>query len=120
MFYCTTMSDAAPGYWAGIDSEGFAGNGVFRSTFVGIIAGPKAGVLTNWLWSFLNAGIQARDISYMLFHLEGGCTYQLHFNRLCRAMISLTSFDCNVVFCSWSATTLQPSQLISGLGEEGA
>ena len=35
-----------------------AGNGVFRSTFVGILVGPKAGVLTNWLWSFLNAGIQ--------------------------------------------------------------
>ena len=35
-----------------------AGNGVFRSTFVGILVGPQASILTNWLWSFLNAGIQ--------------------------------------------------------------
>ena len=35
-----------------------AGNGVFRSTFVGILVGPDASILTNWLWSFLNAGIQ--------------------------------------------------------------
>ena len=37
-----------------------AGNGVFRSTFVGILLGPNAGILTNWLWSFLNAGVQVR------------------------------------------------------------
>ncbi|KAK9807016.1 hypothetical protein WJX72_010792 [[Myrmecia] bisecta] len=36
----------------------FYGNGVFRSTFVGILVGPKAGVLTNWLYSWINAGVQ--------------------------------------------------------------
>lgn len=39
-----------------------AGNGVFRSTFVSILLGPQAGILTNWLWSFLNAGIQVRTL----------------------------------------------------------
>ena len=33
---------------------------MFRSTFVGILLGPNAGILTNWLWSFLNAGVQVR------------------------------------------------------------
>ena len=36
----------------------FYGNGVFRSRFVTVLLGPKASVLSNWLWSLLNAGIQ--------------------------------------------------------------
>ena len=36
----------------------FYGNGVFRSTFVGIIAGKNASVLENWLYSWINTGVQ--------------------------------------------------------------
>ncbi len=36
----------------------FYGNGVFRSTFVGIIAGKNASVLENWLYSWINSGVQ--------------------------------------------------------------
>lgn len=41
----------------------FYGNGVFRSTFVSILLGPDASILTNWLWSFLNAGVQVLGLS---------------------------------------------------------
>ena len=36
----------------------FYGNGVFRSTFVGIIAGKNASVMENWLYSWVNTGVQ--------------------------------------------------------------
>ena len=36
----------------------FYGNGVFRSTFVGILVGPEASVQVNWLYSYINAGVQ--------------------------------------------------------------
>lgn len=36
----------------------FYGNGVFRSTFVGILVGPGASVQVNWLYSYINAGVQ--------------------------------------------------------------
>lgn len=36
----------------------FYGNGVFRSTFVGILVGPNASVQVNWLYSYINAGVQ--------------------------------------------------------------
>ena len=36
----------------------FYGNGVFRSTFVGILIGPKASVLQNWFYSWINSGVQ--------------------------------------------------------------
>ena len=38
----------------------FYGNGVFRSTFVGILIGPKASVLQNWFYSWINSGVQVR------------------------------------------------------------
>ena len=31
---------------------------MFRSTFVGIIAGKNASVLENWLYSWINSGVQ--------------------------------------------------------------
>ena len=43
----------------------FYGNGVFRSTFVSILLGSNAGIMTNWLWSFLNAGIQVLHLHHL-------------------------------------------------------
>ena len=40
----------------------FYGNGVFRSTFVGILIGPKASVLQNWFYSWINSGVQVRGV----------------------------------------------------------
>ena len=40
----------------------FYGNGVFRSTFVGILIGPKASVLQNWFYSWINSGVQVRGM----------------------------------------------------------
>ena len=36
----------------------FYGNGVFRSTFVGLLVGSNASVQVNWLYSYINAGVQ--------------------------------------------------------------
>ena len=36
----------------------FYGNGVFRSTFVGLLVGTNASVQVNWLYSYINAGVQ--------------------------------------------------------------
>ena len=36
----------------------FYGNGVFRSTFVSILVGSEASVQINWLYEFINAGVQ--------------------------------------------------------------
>ena len=43
---------------ANVAGRYFYGNGVFRSTFVTIIAGKNASVLENWLYSWINAGVQ--------------------------------------------------------------
>lgn len=42
----------------------FYGNGVFRSTFVGILIGPKASVLQNWFYSWINSGVQVRGMEF--------------------------------------------------------
>lgn len=36
----------------------FYGNGVFRSTFVGLLVGSSASVQVNWLYSYINTGVQ--------------------------------------------------------------
>ena len=45
-----------------LDLQYFYGNGVFRSTFVGILIGPKASVLQNWFYSWINSGVQVRGM----------------------------------------------------------
>ena len=36
----------------------FYGNGVFRSTFVGLLVGSSVSVQVNWLYSYINTGVQ--------------------------------------------------------------
>lgn len=35
----------------------FYGNATFRTVFIGILVGPNASVMTNWLWNLLNVGV---------------------------------------------------------------
>jgi hypothetical protein len=57
----------------------FYGNGVFRSTFVGILVGSKASVQVNWLYSYINAGVQVMSCcSVKALTLKGHTTLPLH------------------------------------------
>ena len=42
----------------------FYGNGVFRSTFVGLLVGSNASVQVNWLYSYINAGVQVSSLPH--------------------------------------------------------
>lgn len=101
-----------------------AGNGVFRSTFVGIVVGPKAGVMTNWLWSFLNAGIQVniivRNISLAisLYKLARSHQCLLHHIR-----VSSLTLDICELFCErrqrWKLAIKKPLCNVEGCDKCG-
>ena len=45
----------------------FYGNGVFRSTFVGLLVGSNASVQVNWLYSYINSGVQVCLLSFRAY-----------------------------------------------------
>ena len=73
----------------------FYGNGVFRSTFVGILVGSKASVQVNWLYSYINAGVQVMSCcSVKALTLKGHTTLPLQ--RLPARWLSLNKADVTV------------------------
>lgn len=67
----------------------FYGNGVFRSTFVGILVGSKVSVQVNWLYSYINAGVQ------LVGYCAAACT--VDYRWIGRRRLTVFSF-CMVAF----------------------
>ncbi|KAL0038700.1 hypothetical protein WJX79_003808 [Trebouxia sp. C0005] len=48
----------------------FYGNATFRTVFIGILVGPNASVMTNWLWNLLNVGVSLFGYHFAAFSID--------------------------------------------------